>query len=639
MFKMFRLHTTASEKTRPLKPAFCRYFLWLPPIFLILSLTTAGLLQHFHKDEDQRFEAYTRDFFCQEVSGNAITLHYTLRHPEKYGITHTPISLGSCTTDTAAIGAYIENALSRLHSYHRVSLSPENRLTYDVVDDYLRNSLERAPYALYEEPLTPLTGTQAQLPILLSEYQFYTAEDVDTYLKLLTKVPEYFHSILEFEQARSKAGLFMSTQAAEDIAAECRDFAALGEENYLYSSFEERLAGMAVQNSSKNSLGKDTTIKSFSSKERQQYLAKNASYIRDFIFPAYIELAEGLSTLKDTGTNPGGLCHFPRGAKYYELIVRSETGSSRTIPELQELTQAQMKDDLTAMQKVLVEDSQQNTASTKEDTPDSITSSEAKNTGDSPTSDIFKAQGTILSDTNPLSILTTLQMQIDGEFPELSDVSTQIKYVQESMEDYLSPAFYMVPAIDHTSDNTIYINQGHMGDDLSLFTTLAHEGYPGHLYQNVYYASRNPNPIRSLLSCGGYTEGWATYSEMTSYYYAPISKEHATLMQRNSSVLLGLYALADMGIHYDGWSLVDTVAFFRGYGITDTDTIEEIYQLIVGDPGNYLKYYIGYVEMLELKKDALRKWGKDFSQKRFHKAVLDVGPAPFDIVRKYGLAR
>lgn len=176
-----------------------------------------------------------------------------------------------------------------------------------------------------------------------------------------------------------------------------------------------------------------------------------------------------------------------------------------------------------------------------------------------------------------------------------------------------------------------------MPDNLTLFTTLAHEGYPGHLYQTVYYSATNPDSIRSLLSFGGYTEGWATYSEMLSYYFAPLSDEQATLMQRNSSVILGLYALADMGIHYDGWTLLDTVSFFRDYGIQDTKTIEEIYNLIIADPGNYLKYYIGYVEFLELKKKAIEKWGDDFSQERFHKAILETGPAPFDILEEYVL--
>lgn len=193
----------------------------------------------------------------------------------------------------------------------------------------------------------------------------------------------------------------------------------------------------------------------------------------------------------------------------------------------------------------------------------------------------------------------------------------------------------MIPAIDNAKENVIYLNPGHMPDDLSLFTTLAHEGYPGHLYQTVYFNAAQPDPIRSLLNFDGYTEGWATYSEMLSYYFAPIEKEQATLMQRNNSVLLGLYALADMGIHYDGWTLLDTVSFFRSYGITDTEAIEEIYDLILSDPANYLKYYIGYVEFLELKKEAIEKWGKDFSQERFHQAVLDVGPAPFELIREY----
>ena len=122
---------------------------------------------------------------------------------------------------------------------------------------------------------------------------------------------------------------------------------------------------------------------------------------------------------------------------------------------------------------------------------------------------------------------------------------------------------------------------------------------------------------------------------MISYYYTPLSKSQATILQKNSSLMLGLYALADMGIHYDGWTFAETVAFFRQYGIQDTDTIQDIHTLIIGDPGNYLKYYIGYVEFLELKKDAVENWGNKFSQKRFHKAVLDIGPASFDVIRKH----
>jgi uncharacterized protein (DUF885 family) len=569
-------------------------------LFLTALIASVFLFRHFSGHENQRFETYTKELFCQEVAGSTISLHYTLKNPKAYGIDHAPVTFGYCTTDTAAICASAENALAVLHSFDRSRLSKKNKLTYDILEDYMDSAHELAPYALYEEPLAPMTGTQAQLPVLLSEYRFYNQTDIDTYLELLTKAPEYFRSILEFERAKSESGLFMASYSADAIITECQAFIDMADENYLYSSFEERIAGADLPDETKKA-----------------YIETNSEHIKNYIFPAYAELKDGLAALRETGKNNNGLCHLPDGRKYYELTVASETGSSRSIPELQQLTQGQMFSDLTDMQKIL--------SPTAE--------------GASVSSDLFKAQGILLENPDPKAILTDLETKLADNFPKPPKVNTEIKYVQKSMEEYLSPAFYMIPAIDNSSDNVIYINQGHLPDDLSLFTTLAHEGYPGHLYQTTYYASRKHDLIRNLLNYGGYVEGWATYTEMMSYYYAPVSKEQATLMQKNTSIILGLYALADMGIHYEGWTLLDAVSFFRSYGITDTDTIEKIYDLIIADPANYLKYYIGYLEFLEMKKEALEAWGDDFSQKKFHKAVLDVGPAPFDIVREYGLKK
>lgn len=582
----------------PLKIKFQKRPLLLGAVFFSLLLSAACLIFFFGRDPDRRFEDYTEALFCQEVAGNTISLHFTLQDPASYGIHDAPISLGQVSADPEEISAAAENALALLHRHDREKLSGENRLTYDILEQYLSNSLRESAYALYEEPLSPLTGTQAQLPVLLSEYRFSNREDVETYLKLLDQVPVYFQSILEFEEARSREGLFMSAQRADAVVEECQVFLDLGEKNYLYSSFRERLKEL--------SLPQD---------DLEAYCRENAAAVKRSVFPAYQDLMDGILALRDTGKNSGGLCHFPEGETYYEILAAMETGSDRSVPELQALTRQQLARDLLDLQEALAAYS---------------------GSGDvSISSDLFKPQGEMLSDTNPASILVYLEEKIEGEFPAPPQVDTRIKYVQESMQEYLSPAFYLIPAIDNPGENVIYINPGHLGDDISLFTTLAHEGYPGHLYQTTYFAGQDPDPIRSLLDFGGYTEGWATYTEMMSYYYAPMDHDLATLMQKNASILLGLYALADMGIHYDGWSLLDTIAFFRSYGITETEVIEEIYQLILGDPANYLKYYIGYVEFLELKKEAIHRWSDDFSQEKFHKAVLEVGPAPFDLLREY----
>ena len=128
---------------------------------------------------------------------------------------------------------------------------------------------------------------------------------------------------------------------------------------------------------------------------------------------------------------------------------------------------------------------------------------------------------------------------------------------------------------------------------MRYFTTLAHEGFPGHLYQTIISYQSGLPAIRSILNYPGYVEGWATYVEMMSYHYAALREDAATLLALNQSALLSLYASTDIGIHYDGWSLADTIKFWNDYGISDPDTIAEIYRYIISEPANYLPLLCG----------------------------------------------
>lgn len=542
------------------------------------------------KDQNAEFEAYTEELFCSEVSSNTINLHYTLKNPEDYGITEDAAVLGSFETDADMVKASVENMRRSLENFSYDELDLQNKITFDILDYQIKAADQSADFILYEEPLGLVSGVQTQFPVVLSEYQFYDRQDVETYLALLEMTGEYFDSLIKFEREKSSAGLFMADYALDTVIEQCQAFLDMGDGNYLYSTFVDRI--------------KD--VNELTEEEKSDYIQDNALAVSDCIFPAYEKLISDLEQLRGSGKNEKGLSYLPEGIDYYELVVRQSTGSERSVEEMEDLTRRQITDDLEAMEKVL-----------------GITTEEAQEAA------------AAIAQTSAELILTRLQEGISRTFPEAPDTVLEVKYVPEEMEDHLSPAFYMIPAIDNTEQNVIYINQAHMSDDLTLFTTLAHEGYPGHLYQTVYYESTDPDPIRSIMDFGGYVEGWATYAEMGSYYLTPLSKEQATLLQKNSSIILGLYALADMGIHYDGWSRMDTVAFFSNYGITDAETVERIYELIIGSPGNYLKYYIGYVEFLELKKAWAEEKGEAFSQKEFHEAVLEVGPAPFEIVEEY----
>lgn len=567
-----------------------KFFLILPCcllVILISFLSGNAFWSSLHAESsDRQFRTFTRSLFQTEVSANTISLHYTLRSPSDYGIADIPATYGSLSSDPVAAKASVRNVLSSLQEFDPDTLSSENALTFKILDTYLKNASTGTDYLLYQEPLGPVSGIHTQLPVLLSEYSFYDTQDVETYLALLKETPSYFDSVIRFEQKKAASGLFMPDYQADSVLDTCQSFIDMGKENYLVSTFNERIASLDLLPENK----------------KDSFQKENMKLVTEEIYPAYQNLITAIKSLKGKGMNEQGLSHFPYGKKYYEYLVRQTTGCNESISRLRLMTRAQILEDLSAMQKVLFP------------------------------ADAALTQASVLEQTSPDSMLDDLRSKITDTFPEIPDVDFQVKYVPESMQDYLSPAFYMIPAIDNLTENVIYINNGQTASGLNLYTTLAHEGYPGHLYQTVYFSASEPDPIRIILDFGGYVEGWATYAEMMSYYLAPLPKTEASLLQKNSSVILGLYALADMGIHYDGWSVTDTVRFFSDYGINDPNAVQSVYKLIIESPANYLKYYIGYLKFYELKKEMADALGNQFSQKEFHRAVLDVGPAPFEIV-------
>lgn len=562
-------------------------------IYFLFVLTVIGFTgcakTRLKSDADRAFEDYTLQLFRSYVACDTLSLHYTLENPEAYQIVEPPATFGRITADNSGSVAALENAIASLSQFPYRSLSRKNQITYDILTSYLDTQINLAPYTLYEEPLGKTSGIQSQLPILLSEYRLQNESDVQTYLELLADFPDYFDSIVQFEQEKAKGGLFMSDTNVQQIIEQCQAFLSMGDENYLITTFKERV----------------NALDNISKKSRKSYLRKNESLIKTAVYPAYQKLIATLEKLKGNGKNPYGLCYLPEGRAYYRLLVARQTGSFRSLSELEELIDSQIADDILSMQQIV------------HDNPK------------------LAERDSVSIDTNPTQILSNLKEGIAKHFPAPPDVDVKIKYVPKPLEGYLSPAFYLIPAIDCTSPNIIYINRRHQNSDIYQFTTLAHEGYPGHLYQTTYFAATNPSPIRSLLSFGGYTEGWATYAEMCSYSLSPLERDVTNLLQKNSSLILGIYSACDIGIHEHGWDYDQTAEFLAQYQIVDASLVREIYDLIIDDPANYLKYYVGYLEFLELKKEAIHNASDDFSQTEFHKAILEIGPAPFSVLRKY----
>lgn len=538
------------------------------------------------------FGSFLDDLFLEEVTSNTINLHFTLSDPETFGITETPITLGDISEQSfLASNAELENTLSVLLSYDYESLPLSQQLTYDLLHDYLNTQLSIADLTLYDEILRPSTGIQSQLPVLYEEYRFYDENDIKDYLNLIPLTDEYFQQIIEFEQRKADAGLFMSDFACNTIISQCEEFIKNPEGHYLIETFNNKVNNLA----------------SLSDTARIEYITQNETLIKEQVLPAYQKLADALTKLRGSGKNDMGLCHLPKGTDYYKYLVYYNTGCSAEIPDIQKMVEDKRNSDLLESAALMTEDAG--------------LWQECKNVS--------------LGGMDAVSTLNVLKDEMLTQFPAAPDAGFTVSYIDECMADYMAPAFYITSPIDNFENNSIFINAMTDTSTMRYFTTLAHEGFPGHLYQTVMSYQAGMEPVRSTLNYPGYVEGWATYVEMLSYHYAKLNEQVAELLELNQSALLSLYASTDIGIHYEGWSFADTVSFWSEYGISDAQSLREVYELIVEEPAHYLKYYVGYLEFLNLKETAKEKYGNDYNDITFHQALLDIGPAPFDIVEKY----
>lgn len=540
----------------------------------------------------EAFDQFLNDIFETEVTDNTINLHFTISDPEKYGITDYPVTLGDLSEDAMAdSNARLENYLSGLSSFSYTELTLNQQLTYDILENYFNLQLEMADMYLYDELLRPSTGVQAQLPILYEEYTFSSKKDVEDYLKLLSLTDEYFDQIIAFEKEKADAGLFMSDFACQNIIDQCNAFIADSDNHYLLETFNSRI----------------DKLTGLSQSEKDHYRLQNEQMLHEHIFPAYQNLASALNDLIGSGTNENGLCYFPEGKKYYEYLLAYNTGTSENVKTLENMISNERV-------KVLQESSDL--------------------TNENPELWELASEAT-LTPTDSATTLNHLKEVMLDDFPAPPETSFTVSYIDDCVADYLAPAFYVIAPIDDYSHNSIYINETTDTTNISYFTTLAHEGFPGHLYQTVMTYESGIEPVRSILNYSGFVEGWATYVEFQSYHYAGLNDDVATVLELNQDATLSLYASTDIGIHYDGWTLEDTKKFWNNYGITNDDAIESIFELIVEEPTHYLKYYIGFLKFEELKKETSLKNMKDYNDKSFHQAVLSIGPAPFDIVDKY----
>ncbi len=538
----------------------------------------------------QEFDRFSSNYFDHQMSGNGFQLHFLLSDTSKYP--DAVMSLGNYSYDL--MKASQQGWISEIAALKRIpyaSLDVKRQQTYDVLMSYFQRKLDFSDLCLCTQDLSPTLGIQSQLPVLFSEFEFHDQTDIAHYFSLLQSIPDYFQGIASFQKVKATHHCFLQREVCEKIIAQCKGFAhpsALSD-NILITSFDSRIHGCDF----------------LSSTEKKIFIQKNREIIVQQIFPAYQNLADTLSTLMVGGAcdKINGLCTVTGGKDYYEYLVRDYTGCSKSVSEIKSRIQTSLLSDVKQLQSLL---------SKNPELPNQLEHSRNSST--------------------PTQIMKDLSQKITSDFPILHNIPFSFKSVNPTLQEYLSPAFYITPPLDNPKKNIIYINPAKTEE---LYSVLAHEGLPGHMYQNAFFAATKPPKIRYLLDCGGYSEGWAVYAELRSYSYHFPETNLSELYRIHSSFSLALYCLCDIGVNYEGWDYSDLKNFLSDYNISENVICHQIFEAVIEDPANYLKYFVGYLQILDLQNYVREKSADTFDIKRFHKALLTIGPADFDVVKKW----
>ena len=588
--------------------------------FIILFIAIFMLIFAYEKKDQFLFNHFVKDFTKQTLSENALDLHYTLKEPQNYGIYDTDNLPIYQPKDALNTYQDYQNTLLSLEKIDANTLSAETRFTYLVFKDYLKECLEVEKYPYFSEPFTPNSGIHTTLPILLAEYTFYEPDDIENYFEILSTLPAYFEGLILYEKEKANAGLFMTSSALNQVVTACEEFIKNDDlsSHLLATTFKQRLENLSV------------SYNTLTTEETEAYIYKNEQLLKNSVFPAYHSLAEELTLLSPRCNDDfHGLCSYTDGKNYYLALIKRNTGSYRSISDIKEILFTDFKENYNKLVNLLIQNPQL-----------------LEN-------DYFSYLNQEFPLKDSEKILSYLENVTKKDFPTLTqNTNIDVKTISNSLEDYCSPAFYLTVPLDAPENNVIYINSKNALSGIDLFTTLAHEGFPGHLYQTVFFHQDNTkkslsdtivttpyNVLRNTLYYGGYTEGYALYAESLSYDYALSLCENANIdsaellcnaLKYEWQMQLGLYCLLDIAIHYDGANYQQTKAILNKFGIEDDTDVNTIYQYLLEEPTTYLKYYLGYLEIKTLKQLAQNLWGDDFSNEKFHTFLLSTGPCSFE---------
>lgn len=546
----------------------------------------------------QTFDAYLAKLPKESIEDDDLNLAYLFAHPQAYGFSSTLYNLPyQNIEDYKEAEDTKRTILQELSQFDVSKLSEEQQDTHAILTDYYTRSLGADVfYYLDQRQLGSYIGFQAQLPLLLSEYPITDKEDLERYFHILETSDESFQKYAQIEEERQMQGVGMSQGIMDKVIAQCRNF-----------SSEKRPFLIDVINAKIDALENLDETEKTAAKQRNEELLQN-SFVQ-----AYAHLQETLETI-DVRTPEAGLAHLPLGKEYYSYLVKKNCGIDDTIPQIKEYFSERLEK-LKMQLEQLIQANPQVYQDLQETGIENLTYTKKQSFTE---------------------VIDYLGEQITRDFPDVGTLTYDITIVPDAMKDNFSPAAYLQGKIDadEQTPEHIWVN----GDfQPSMFPTLAHEGYPGHMYQHTYFKQQRLPTIRYLIDYNGYSEGWATYVEYQAWKYADVEEAEKTalhMVSLNAQISACLISLMDIHIHYDGYSYEQYVEEMKQNFTSDETKLKEQWYNFLETPSNYLQYYLNGAKYTDLYEEAKAVLKEKFDSRSFHKILLEDGPVPYSFLKE-----
>lgn len=555
-------------------------------LLLTLNLVSCANAPPVNTEEEQaKFSTYMDEEFIEYLESDAVNLHFVLEDTSVYDLDLPEQTLGEISE--AYFNEVVQvnqDSLDKLMLIERRGLTDEQMKAYDIYKRDLTDGIESSKYFLNDNLFAPSTGVTNNLLTVLMEYRFDETNDVDNYILLVDDVGRYLDDAMAFTQMQIDQGYFMNDFTVDATVESIDRFTSKIDDNQLIISFNDKIMEMDIES-------------------KEELMEKNEKLVKEVVLPAYQKVKDFLLLNKDTRVISGGSSVLPNGKEYYSNLVKMKTSSNLKVEKLIEMSMDYLNEKIVNVQKIIAE----NDDVLKEYTE-------------------FK-----LESQDPSVILKELQKNTPQRFPQGPEVSYNATYLDSSIADKAVVAYYLIPPIDNTNNNTIKINGDNIGEGLSLYTTLAHEGFPGHLYQTTYLFNQDIHPLMMQLNYIGYTEGWATYTELEALEWIEFENPlTAELIKFDTQYGFIMQGVIDMGVNYLGWD-VAKVDEILGLG---EETAQEIYESVISEPGQILPYGMGLVFFDTYRSEAESELKDKFNEVEFNEVLLSNGYRSFEEVKK-----